>query len=260
MKWCRYQVGQTVSYGIIEGERVKEVSGSPFESYTVTATGHALGSVELLVPNVPSNFYSAGSNYPQHRIWSNATLGYPLEYAEELWVGHRAVSSLVPHEANIVIPKDSPGELHYEGEIVVVMGKKAKNIPKERALSHVFGYTIGNDVSERRWQREDQTLWRAKDCDTFSPMGPWIITDLDPLKQEISTRINGRTVNQYNTSAMFFDVADHIAKITQYSTLYPGDVIWMGTEGESQSIAPGDVVEIEIDGIGTLRNHVVSEE
>ena len=260
MKWCRYEVAQEVSYGRIDEDRVTEVSGSPFESYTVTATSHPLSSVKLLVPVVPSNFYSAGANYPEHITWSAEALGSRAEFPRRPWVGNRGVSSLVPHQADIIIPKDSSGELHYEGELVVVIGKKAKKISEERALSFVFGFTIGNDVSERRWQREDRTPWRAKDSDTFSPMGPWIVTDLDPANREITIRLNGRVVSQYNTRAMLFDVAAHICEITRYATLFPGDVLWMSTEGATQSMAPRDVVEIEIDGIGTLRNHVVAEE
>jgi 2-keto-4-pentenoate hydratase/2-oxohepta-3-ene-1,7-dioic acid hydratase in catechol pathway len=110
------------------------------------------------------------------------------------------------------------------------------------------------------WQLQDGSLWRAKNSDTFKPMGPWIATDLDPNNLETTIRINGQVQIQFNTRHMLFDAASHIAKISRYSTLYPGDVVWLGAEGATPNMRPGDVVEIEISGIGTLRNYVVAEE
>ena len=143
---------------------------------------------------------------------------------------------------------------------MAVVGTVAKHLPKDEALSCILGYTIGNDVSERSWQRVDRTLWRAKNTDTWKPMGPWIATGLDPTNLDTTIRLNGNVVSQFNTGTMIFDTATYISEITRYITLYTGDVIWMGTEGATENMKPGDVVEVAISGIGTLRNHVVAEE
>jgi 2-keto-4-pentenoate hydratase/2-oxohepta-3-ene-1,7-dioic acid hydratase in catechol pathway len=123
----------------------------------------------------------------------------------------------------------------------------------------VFGYTIGNDISERTWQASDRTLWRAKNSDTFKPMGPWIDTDVDLAKLVTTVRLNGKSVARFRTNDMIFGVAAFISAITQYITLHPGDVIWMGADAPTLDMVAGDVVEVEIDGIGTLRNPVVAE-
>ena len=122
----------------------------------------------------------------------------------------------------------------------------------------MLGYTIGNDVSERVWQKSDRTLWRAKNTDTFKPMGPWIETDVDLDALETRVRVNGRETTRFRTNAMLFGVATYIATITRYVTLYPGDIIWMGTDGTSPDLKAGDVVEAEITGIGVLRNTFVA--
>jgi 2-keto-4-pentenoate hydratase/2-oxohepta-3-ene-1,7-dioic acid hydratase in catechol pathway len=126
-------------------------------------------------------------------------------------------------------------------------------------MSCVFGYTIGNDVSERTWQKADRGLWRAKNTDTFKPMGPWIETAVDLDGMETIVRVNGKESNRFRTNDMIFGIKAFIVEMTKYFTLWPGDVIWMGTDGASPDIKAGDVVEIEITGIGTLRNRFVPE-
>jgi 2-keto-4-pentenoate hydratase/2-oxohepta-3-ene-1,7-dioic acid hydratase in catechol pathway len=261
MRWCRFQVGDKVSYGIVEDEaRVTAVSGTPFETYTVTATTYPLSAVKLLVPVIPPTFYAGGLNYPEHVQWWAQYSGTPPRVATEPGIGYRTNNALIAHEEHIVKPKDASDEFQVEGELVAVIGKKARHLSPENALSCVLGYTIGNDVSQRTWQLQDGSLWRAKNSDTFKPMGPWIATDLDPNNLETTIRINGQVHMQFNTRHMLFDAASHIAKISRYSTLYPGDVVWLGAEGATPNMRPGDVVEIEISGIGTLRNYVVAEE
>ena len=174
-------------------------------------------------------------------------------------IGYRAVNALVAHDEPIVIPKDATDKVHYEGEIVVVIGREAKNLSEENALSCVLGYTIGNDVSERSWQAEDRTLWRAKNTDSFKPMGPWIETDLKLDDLTTTVRLNGEERIRFPTNKMVFGVETYIAAMTRYMTLHPGDVIWMGTDGASPNLEDGDVVEVEISGIGVLRNPVVRE-
>jgi 2-keto-4-pentenoate hydratase/2-oxohepta-3-ene-1,7-dioic acid hydratase in catechol pathway len=159
-----------------------------------------------------------------------------------------------------VIPADSPGPVEYEGELVAVIGRKARNVPEEKALDCVRGYTLGNDVSERSWQKTDRTLWRAKSADTFKPMGPRIVSGIDPMNQVIEVRVNGRTVSSYNTSGMIFSVAQYISRMSRYVTLYPDDVIWFGCDGATEpALKSGDLVEVVNDKIGVLANRVRKE-
>nr|MDQ3830500.1 fumarylacetoacetate hydrolase family protein [Candidatus Tectomicrobia bacterium] len=149
--------------------------------------------------------------------------------------------------------------VQYEGELVAVIGKKCKRISEDEALDYVLGYTIGNDVSERTWQRGDRTLWRGKNTDTFKPMGPWIVTGLNPDDLQVTIRLNGKEMFSYAVKDAIFSVRQFISRMSQYLTLYPGDVLWMGTDGATENMKDGDVVEVEIPGIGVLRNPVVRE-
>jgi 2-keto-4-pentenoate hydratase/2-oxohepta-3-ene-1,7-dioic acid hydratase in catechol pathway len=156
-----------------------------------------------------------------------------------------------------VIPRDSTGPVEFEGELVAVIGKPARNLTEEKALSYVAGYTLGNDVSERAWQRSDRTLWRAKNADTFKPMGPYIVDGIDPMDQRIDVRINGKTVSSYSTRDMIFGVAQYLARMSRYVTLHPGDVIWFGCDGPTvPALQPGDLVEVANPAIGVLANRV----
>jgi len=159
----------------------------------------------------------------------------------------------------VVIPAHAPPKMNYEGELVVVIGKQAKHLTEDNAFSCVFGYTIGNDVSERTWQRGDRTFWRGKNTDTFKPMGPWIETSVDLDKMETVIKVNGKETGRFHTNDMIFGIVPFIVELTKYFTLWPGDVIWMGTDGASPDIKADDVVEIELTGIGTLRNRFVKE-
>ena len=260
MRWCRFQTGQRTAYGIMEGDRITEVEGTPFDSYSVTQNTYELNGVRLLVPVIPPTFYAAGINYPEHVTWAARMRGEEPVLPKKADIGYRASNALIAHGENIIKPKDSTTEFQYEGELVAVIGRTAKNLSRDEALSCVLGYTIGNDVSERTWQRGDRTFWRAKNTDTFKPMGPWIETDVDPTNLETTIRLSGRVVSQFNTGTMIFDTATYISEMSRYLTLYPGDVVWMGTDGATENMVPGDVCEIEIEGIGTLSNSVVAEE
>ena len=261
MIWCRFRAKDRVAYGVVEGDEVLEVRGSPFGRSFRTKTRHPLTAVKLLVPCIPPTFYAAGVNYLDHVKWADEYFGRPMNPPKKADIGYRAANALIAHEEPIVIPKESVGEVHYEGELVAVIGRPAKRLSKDEALSCVLGYTIGNDLSERAWQQEDRTLWRAKNTDTFKPMGPWIVTDVDPSASQTTVRVNGRVVSQFATGNLIHDVATYIAEMTKYLTLYPGDVIWMGTDGATlPPLHPGDQVEVEISGIGTLKNSVVGEE
>jgi 2-keto-4-pentenoate hydratase/2-oxohepta-3-ene-1,7-dioic acid hydratase in catechol pathway len=259
MRWCRFQAGDRSAYGIIEGDSVAEVTGSPFETHARTSTKVALSRVKLLVPVIPPTFYAAGVNYREHVTEMAHRRGEKPKFPPQADVGYRASNALVATDEPIVIPKDATEEVQYEGELVVVIGKRCKRVSEADALDCVFGYTIGNDVSERVWQRNDRTLWRGKNTDTFKPMGPWIVTGLDPDALRVTIRVNGREMFSYAIKDAIFGVRQFISRMSQYLTLHPGDVLWMGTDGATENIKDGDVVEIEIPGIGVLRNPVVRE-
>jgi 2-keto-4-pentenoate hydratase/2-oxohepta-3-ene-1,7-dioic acid hydratase in catechol pathway len=258
MKFGRFDEQGRVFFGIVEGDTVEELDGSPFGEWRKAGRRHALAALKTLVPCIPGNFYCAGLNYLAHIEWGNQRKGKNTRPPEKADVGYRSNNALVATGETIVIPADSPGPVQYEGELVAVIGKKAKNLSKAEALSCVLGYTLGNDVSERTWQGEDRTLWRAKNCDTFKPMGPFIATGLDPMALTISVKVNGEKVNEYTTDKMLFSAQHYIAQITKYMTLWPGDVIWLGTDNATlPDLGHGDVCEVMQADIGVLRNPVV---
>lgn len=259
MKWCRFQSGSNVAYGVIEGDRVTAVAGSPFESHMRTATSVPLSGVKLDVPVIPPTFYAAGVNYREHVTEMAHRRGVKPEFPPQADVGYRANNALIPTGEAIVIPKDATELVQYEGELVAVIGKQCKRVSEARALDHVFGYTLGNDVSERTWQRGDRTFWRGKNTDTFKPMGPWIVTGLDPDALRVTIRLNGKEMFTYAVKDAIFGVRTFISRMSQYLTLYPGDVLWMGTDGATENMKDGDVVEVEVPEIGVLRNPVVRE-
>ena len=257
MKWCRFQAGDKTAYGIIEGDTVVEVAGSPFDDYTRTSSTHPLASVKLLVPVIPPTFYAAGINYPEHVSWAAQMRGQEPNLPKKADVGYRAVNALIAHDEPIIVPKDATEEVQYEGELVAVIGKKCHDVSEAESLDYVLGYTIGNDVSERTWQRGDRTLWRAKNTDTFKPMGPWIVTGLEPDDLHVKITLSGRVVGEYDVRTAIFSLRNYISEMSRYLTLYPGDVVWMGTEGATENMKDGDVVEVEISEIGVLCNRVV---
>ena len=159
----------------------------------------------------------------------------------------------------IVKPRDYVGRFETEPELVAVIGRRLRNCSRSKARDGIFGWTMGNDVSARAWQYTDRTLWRSKNSDTFCPMGPWITTGIDPMNSTTRVRKNGQPTSEFATGEMLFDTVDYIVATAKYITFHPGDVIWMGSDGNVE-MAPGDTIEIEITGIGTLRNRVVEED
>ena len=261
MRWCRFQHDGKTGFGIIDdADTVTVIKGSPFENYAVTGETRALGEVKLLAPMIPPTFYAAGVNYREHVTFAAQVRGEEPVFPAKPDVGYRAVNALAAHEDPIVIPRDASEKVQYEGELVAVIGRKCRDVPEDEALDYVFGYTIGNDVSERTWQRSDRTLWRAKNTDTFKPMGPWIVTDLDPDDLHVTITLNDRVVGEYDVKDAIFGVARYVSAMSRYLTLVPGDVLWMGTDGATENMKDGDVVAVDISHIGTLRNPVVREQ
>jgi len=260
MHWCRLLHDGEARYGIVEGDHVSLVRGTPFGHYEPTGEACLLSRSRILVPTEPRNFYAVGVNYAAHVEWARGRHKMQIGVPTQADIGYRSPNALIASGEPIVVPSDSEGPLEYEGELFAVVGRNARNLDVSEALGCLLGYTLGNDLSERNWQRSDRTLWRAKNCDTFKPMGPVIATDLDPSRQRIAVRVNGRVANEYDTERMIFSVEHYIARMTRYVTLHPGDVIWLGTDGACEpALHAGDVVSIENEHIGILVNPVVAQ-
>lgn len=244
-RYVRYEHAGRTSYGILEGETVRELDGELFASPRPTGRTLRPAEVRLLPPVVPSKVIAVGLNYRSH-------LGErPIPESPGLFA--KLPSSLVGHGDDIVIPPDSR-DLHYEGELVIVIGREARNVSASEAPHYVFGVTAGNDVSERTWQRADLQWLRAKASDTFGPIGPAVVTGLNYNDLLVQTRVNGEVRQSERTRDLIFDVAALVSYISRYITLLPGDVIFTGTPGSTAALKPGDVVEIEVEGVGVLRN------
>ena len=168
-------------------------------------------------------------------------------------------TSLIPDRADIVFPPDATN-VHFEGEMALVIGKVAKNVSVADAPNYVFGVTICNDLVDRQWLLEDLQWFRAKGSDTFGPLGPWIVTGTNFQDALLETRVNGKTLQSQRTHDLIFDIPYLVSYVSHYVTLQPGDLIYTGTPGQTSAMQPGDVVEIEIEGIGVLRNKVVKDE
>ena len=250
MKIARYLAHGQVSYGAVEENMVKQLSASPFEQYTVTDHVHKISEVKLLAPCVPTKILAIGLNYSSHL--------HDRPGPTEPMVFYKTPTSLIGPEDTIVRPKDTE-RLDEEAELVVVIKDRCRNVSAEQAMQHVLGYTCGNDVSARDWQSEDRNWWRAKSADTFSPAGPYIVTDLDPSDVRVSARINGKEVQSESTRYLIFNVPAVVAYTSRFVTLEPGDMIYTGTPGEPAEMKDGDVCEIEIEGIGVLRNPIKLE-
>lgn len=250
VKYLRYQSGSEVAYGILEGETIHQLKGNLFEAPERTGKTVELSSVKVLTPVEPSKVIAVGLNYKSH-IGEASPAKYPGLFS-------KFPTSLIADGENIVVPKDATN-LHYEGEMVIVIGKTARDVDRESALDYVFGATIGNDVSERAWQRADLQWFRAKASDTFGPLGPWIVTGLDYDDLLLETRVNGEVRQSSSTKLLIFDVPTIVSYVSQYVTLLPGDVIYTGTPGVTRAFHPGDVIEVSLEGVGVLRNGAVAE-
>jgi 2-keto-4-pentenoate hydratase/2-oxohepta-3-ene-1,7-dioic acid hydratase in catechol pathway len=260
MLWCRFDKDGWPTYGIVEGDSVFDIEGDPFRGYERTSVKYKLSEVKLLVPVVPPTFYAIGSNYRNHVIERSKVKGFKEpKFYDRPRVGYRANSALIPSGANIVKPKDSGPRFEYEGELVAVVGKTMRNVSPEEATKGIFGWTIGNDITERDWQKNDPTNLRGKNADTFKPMGPFIATGIDPKDMTTNVRLNGKTLHTFATGNMLFSAGEVLSDISKTNTLSPGDVVWLGTDELPQSLQPGDLIEIEISGVGTLSNRVVME-
>ena len=250
-QYIRYRSGAIVSYGVLEGATVRQIQGDLFGDRAPTGATLPLADVTLLAPVVPGKILCVGRNYRSH-------LGTrPQPASPEIF--YKPITALQDPGGPIVIPRDAT-YLHYEGELVVVIGKQVKHATPEEARAAIFGVTCGNDVSERNWQAgpgKDLQWWRAKGSDTFAPLGPAISTGLDYGSLLLQTRLNGEVVQKQTTADLLFDCPTVVSWISGWVTLLPGDVIYTGTPGATRAMKAGNVVEVEIEGVGVLRNPVV---
>jgi 2-keto-4-pentenoate hydratase/2-oxohepta-3-ene-1,7-dioic acid hydratase in catechol pathway len=250
IRFVRYRAGSAVSYGILEDGAIHEVHGDPFH-YSETGTIRPLSEVKLLCPCQPGKILAVGLNYKSHLA------GRPQPAQPGIFF--KPVSALQDPEEPIRIPRDAT-DVHYEGELVVIVGQRLRDATQDEARAAIFGVTCGNDVSERNWQHgpgKDLQWWRAKGSDTFAPMGPALVTGLDYGNLQLETRLNGEIVQKQTTADLIFDCPAIVSCISGWVTLEPGDAIYTGTPGSTRRLTPGDVVEVEIEKIGVLRNPVV---
>jgi 2-keto-4-pentenoate hydratase/2-oxohepta-3-ene-1,7-dioic acid hydratase in catechol pathway len=248
--FARFESDGSRSYGIVTNGIIEELKGGLFEPHQLTGRRFPSQDVKLLTPCEPPKVLAVGQNYTSH-LGERKTPKNPEMF-------YKPTSSLQDPEGAIELPADAE-DVHYEGELVVVIGTTVKNASTEEAAASIFGVTCGNDVSDRNWQRgtgKDVQYWRAKGCDTFGPLGPVIVTDLDYSNLLLTTRVNGDIAQQQRTSDLIFDIPAVISFVSRYVTLKAGDVIYTGTPGNTRAMRPGDVVEVDIEGIGVLRNPV----
>ncbi len=252
MKIIRFLYQGQISYGILEDQKIEPLKTSPYEGFNPTGDSLSLNEVQLLPPSVPSKIIALGLNYRDHA----AELGMPLP-KEPLIFLKPSTAAIGPGQA-IVYPSMSQ-RVDYEAELAIVIGRQAKGVSPDKALDFVLGYTCFNDVTARDLQKKDGQWTRAKSFDTFAPMGPWIETDLDPDNLLVEAYLNGRKCQSSRTSQLVFSVPEIISFVSQVMTLLPGDVIATGTPPGIGPMEPGDTIEIRIEGIGSLINHVVKE-
>jgi 2-keto-4-pentenoate hydratase/2-oxohepta-3-ene-1,7-dioic acid hydratase in catechol pathway len=257
MRYVRFQKGDTIAYGLLEGDSVRQLAGDLFGTWSNTETTHALSDVKLLPPTQPTQVLALAGNYRSHLAGAPAPAKFQVPQPF-----YKSPSCLIGHDDAIVIPKDAR-DVHYEAELVIVIGKKCRKVPQSEALDYVFGVTAGNDVSERFWQNDkdegDVQWWRAKGADTFGPVGPCIVTGVDYGNLELQLRLNGEVKQKESTRQLIHDIPSTVSFISQYVTLHPGDLIFTGTPGTTTAMHAGDVVEVELEGAGVLRNDVVAE-
>jgi len=248
MKIVRYSIGSKTEYGILDGEQIQVIDGTPFPEIKKLNQSRKLKEVKLLAPSEPTKIVAIGLNYHSHA----KEVGQPAP--DEPIMFYKPSSSVIGPEDKIYNPGST--RVDYEAELGVVIKTQATKVSEKDAMKYVLGYTCFNDVSARDWQKNDSQWTRAKGADTFSPFGPWIETDLDPGKVMLEAYLNGERKQQVNTSDLIFPVPALISYISRFITLCAGDVIATGTPAGIGPMKSGDTIEIKVEGIGTLRNYM----
>ncbi|MGH2733257.1 MAG: fumarylacetoacetate hydrolase family protein [Actinomycetota bacterium] len=249
MRFVRFSEGGKIAYGIAEGESVEEISSTPFLPYERTGISHALDEVRLLAPTLASKVVAIAWNYKDHTVETGAE-------APEVPVFFFKPSTAVTGPGGTIVWPPGCERLDCEGELGVVIGAAARAVAEERWREVVAGYTCGIDATARDLQKVDSQWGRAKGFDTSAPLGPWIESELDPSDLRLITRVNREVRQDARTSELIFGIPRLISFISSYLTLLPGDVILTGTPSGIGTLAPGDRVEVEIEGIGVLEASV----
>jgi 2-keto-4-pentenoate hydratase/2-oxohepta-3-ene-1,7-dioic acid hydratase in catechol pathway len=250
MKIVRFSIGRKTGYGVIEGRDIRVIQGNPFRGIRYAGVSVRQEDVRLLAPCVPSKIVCLGLNYRSHAAEANQAVPQsPLIFL-------KPPTAVIGPEDKIIYPAMSQ-RVDYEGELGVLIKKKASHVSEAEALNFVLGYTCFNDVTARDLQNRDGQWTRAKGFDTFAAFGPCVETDIDPANTPVETYLNGVLKQKGNTADLIFSVKNVISFISQVMALLPGDVIATGTPEGIAPMQPGDTVEIKIAPIGTLRNYVI---
>jgi 2-keto-4-pentenoate hydratase/2-oxohepta-3-ene-1,7-dioic acid hydratase in catechol pathway len=253
MKFGRFKKDDRIFYGTVEDDYVREITGDIFSKYTILSNTVSLKEVEILAPCMPSKIIAVGLNYRSHAE------EVKMELPEKPILFLKPSSAVIGPEQHILYPAMSR-RVDYESELGVVIGRECRSVHIEQAPDYVLGYTCFNDVTARDLQKKDKQWTRAKGFDTFAPMGPFIETDFDPANALIETYLNGEKKQSGSTSDLIFPVFFLVSFISQVMTLLPGDVIATGTPSGIGPMQVGDVVEVRIEGIGTLSNRVLAKQ
>jgi 2-keto-4-pentenoate hydratase/2-oxohepta-3-ene-1,7-dioic acid hydratase in catechol pathway len=252
VRLLRFRYGDRIAHGVIEtgSEEIKVLAGTFFENPAPTGESVPLDDVRVLAPVLPSKLVCVGKNYAAHAA------EFDMEVPEEPLLFLKPSTAVIGPDDAIQLLPISP-RIDYEGELAVVIGRLARHVRAEDAGRFILGFTCANDVTLRSLQKMDDQWTRAKGFDGSCPLGPWISTDVDPTDVDVETRLNGDVVQHGTSADMVFGVATLIEYITTFMTLLPGDVLLTGTPEGVGKIVDGDVVEIDIEGVGVLRNPVV---
>jgi len=253
MKIIRFRDGALVKWGVIEGESVREMEGDPFGHFHLSSKAKKPEEIKLLAPCLPSKIVALGLNYRDHA----EEVKLPIPDKPLLFM--KPSTSVIGPGDGIVYPKMSK-RVDYEAELAVVIGKEAKAVLEEKANDYILGYACLNDVTARDLQPKDGQWTLSKGFDTFAPIGPWIVTDIDPYQLEIATYLNGERRQHSNTKNLIFGPRQLVSYISHVMTLLPGDVIATGTPSGIGRMVVGDKVDVVIEGIGTLTNTVIAGE
>ena len=252
MKFVRFYYEGTTAYGVVEGEEIWELRRAPYAGLETTGRKIPFSWAKLLPPAEPEKIVGVGLNYMDH-ITSQG-----LSVPEEPYIVHRPRNTLNSHLGKVAIRREHAAQ--FEGELVIVMGKTCRNVAEKDADAYIFGYTIGNDITEKDFFRRDRHFGVAKAFDTQCPIGPWIVTNYDCTRKRIRTTVNGVVRQDGSTASMVFSCRQLVSYLSGFMTLEPGDLILTGSPAGVGPLAAGDTVEVFVEGIGSLVNEIRDRE
>lgn len=257
VRFVRFTVADRIAYGVVDGDgddqsalTVTAIDGHPFAPYERTQAVFPLTEVRLLPPVLPSKVIGVGKNYADHAAEMGGTApATPVVFLKP--------STAIVGDAEAILLPGQSAQVEHEGELAVVIGRLAREVPESRVADVVLGYSCANDVTARDLQHSDGQWTRAKGFDSFCPLGPWIATGVDPTDLAVETRVNGQLRQSGRTSQMVHSVSDLVQFVSSVMTLLPGDVILTGTPAGVGPLVDDDTVTVTVENVGTLTNHVV---